>query len=154
MQSILAQWKKAGVETDLKLKEGNAFIASVLGRKYERLAMTLRGGPTTPDFYLFGPHMPGSPQNTAGVNDPLLAEMLKLQHRTFDEKKRREIIYDIQRLCSQQAYYLYVSPSAKVLSAWVYRTRFPGHQGVSGETHWSVDWRGYRDSDAHRDHRS
>ena len=23
-----------------------------------------------------------------------------------------------QRLCSQQAYYLYVSPSAKVLSAW------------------------------------
>jgi peptide/nickel transport system substrate-binding protein len=118
VQSILAQWKKAGVETDLKLKEGNAFIASVLGRKYERLAMTLRGGPTTPDFYLFGPHMPGSPQNTAGVNDPRLAEMLKLQRRTFDEKKRREIIYDIQRLCSQQAYYLYVSPSAKVLSAW------------------------------------
>ena len=31
MQSILAQWKKAGVETNLKLKEGNAFIASVLG---------------------------------------------------------------------------------------------------------------------------
>jgi len=118
VQSILAQWKKAGVETDLKLKEGNAFIASVLGRKYEKLAMTLRGGPTTADPYLFAAHMPGSPLNMAGVNDPKLTDMLKLQRRTFDEKKRREIIYDIQRLCSQQAYYLYVSPSAKVLSAW------------------------------------
>jgi peptide/nickel transport system substrate-binding protein len=118
VQSILAQWKKAGIETDLKLKEGNAFIASTLGRKFEKVAMTLRGGATTPDPYLYSGHMPGSPLNTAGVNDPKLTDMLKLQRRTFDEKKRREIIWDIQRLCSQQAYYLYVSPSAKVLSAW------------------------------------
>jgi ABC-type transport system substrate-binding protein len=118
VQSILAQWKRVGVEVDLKLKEGNAFIASTLGRKFEKLAMTLRGGPTTPDPYLFSGHMPGSPVNTAGVNDPKLTDMLKLQRRTFDEQKRREIIYDIQRYLSQQAYYLYVSPSAKVLSAW------------------------------------
>src|SRR5262249_48692276 len=118
VQAILAQWKKAGIETDLKLKEGNAFIASVIGRKFEKVALTLRGGATTPDPYLFSPHMPGSPLNTAGVNGPKLTDMLKLQRRTFDEKKRREIVYDIQRVCSQQAYYLYVSPSAKVLSAW------------------------------------
>jgi peptide/nickel transport system substrate-binding protein len=118
VQLIVAQWKKAGIEADLKLKEGNAFIASTLGRKFEKVAITLRGAATTPDPYLFAGHMPGSPLNTAGVNDPKLTEMLKLQRRTFDEKKRREIIWDIQRLCSQQAYYLYVSPSAKVLSAW------------------------------------
>ena len=118
VQSILGQWKKAGVESDLKLKEGNAFIASVLGRKFEKVAMTLRGGPPIPDPYLFSAYMTGSPLNTAGVNDPKLNEMLRLQRRTFDEKKRREIIWDIQRLCAQQAYYLYVSPSAKVLSAW------------------------------------
>jgi peptide/nickel transport system substrate-binding protein len=118
VQSILAQWKRVGVESELKLKEGNAFIASILGRKYEKVAMTLRGGATTPDPYLYSGFMPGSPLNTAGVNDPKLAEMLKLQRRTFDEKKRREIIYDIQRLAAEQAYYLYVSPSAKVLSAW------------------------------------
>ena len=76
------------------------------------------GRATTPDPYLYSGYMPGAPLNTAGVNDPKLTDMLKLQRRTFDEKKRREIIYDIQRLCSQQAYYLYVSPSAKVLSAW------------------------------------
>jgi peptide/nickel transport system substrate-binding protein len=118
VQTILAQWKTVGVEADLKLKEGNAFIASTLARKFEKVAMTLRGGATTPDPYLYDAHMPGSPLNTAGVNDPKLTDMLKLQRRTFDEKKRREIIYDIQRRCAQQAYYLYVSPSAQVLSAW------------------------------------
>jgi ABC-type transport system substrate-binding protein len=118
VQLIVAQWKKVGIEADIKLKEGNAFIASTLGRKFEKVAMTLRGAATTPDPYLFSPHMPGSLLNTAGVNDPKLTDMLKLQRRTFDEKKRREIVWDIQRLCSQQAYYLYVSPSAKVLSAW------------------------------------
>jgi len=118
VQAVLAQWKKVGVEADLKLKEGNAFIASTLGRKFDKIAMTLRGGATSPNPYLVDAHLPGSPQNTAGVNDPKLTEMLKLQRRTFDEKKRREIVYDIQRLCAQQAYYLYVSPSAKVLSAW------------------------------------
>jgi peptide/nickel transport system substrate-binding protein len=118
VQAILAQWKRVGVEVELKLKEGNAFIASVLGRKFERLAMTLRGGATTPDPYLFHAHVPGSPLNTAGVNDPKLTEMLRLQRRVFDDKKRREIIYDIQRHCAQHAYYLYVSPSARVVSAW------------------------------------
>ena len=31
--------------------------------------------------------------------------MIKLQRRTFDDKKRREIVYDIQRYVSQQVYY-------------------------------------------------
>jgi hypothetical protein len=31
---------------------------------------------------------------------------------------RREIVYDIQRYLSQQVYYLYPSPSAKVVGAW------------------------------------
>jgi ABC-type transport system substrate-binding protein len=54
----------------------------------------------------------------AGVNDPKLSDMIIQQRRTFDEKKRREIIYDIQRYFSQQAYHLFVSPSARVIGAW------------------------------------
>jgi len=48
-----------------------------------------------------------------------LTEMIKLQWRTFDVAKRRDIVYDIERYLSQQAYYLYPSPSAaKVVGAW------------------------------------
>ena len=118
VQAIIGQWKKAGIEAELKLKEGNAFIASSMARTFDKMVLTLRGGATTADPYLWNGHMPGEPLNTAGVNDPKLSEMIRLQRRTFDEKKRRDIIYDIQRLCAQQAYYLYVSPSAKVISAW------------------------------------
>src|SRR4030095_94901 len=61
--------------------------------------------------------MPGQPLNSAGVNDPKLTEMLRLQRRTFDEKKRRDLIFDIQRHAAHHAYYLY-DASQKVVSAW------------------------------------
>ncbi|MET0851758.1 MAG: ABC transporter substrate-binding protein [Candidatus Rokuibacteriota bacterium] len=117
VQAILSEWKRAGIETDLKLKEGNAFIASTLGRAFEKAVITLRGGATTPDPYLVN-LLPGAPQNVAGVNDPKLTEMIRLQRRTFDERKRRDILWDIQRHFAQQAYLLLVSPSARVVSAW------------------------------------
>ena len=117
VQAVLAQWKKAGIETEVKLKEGNAFIASVLGRKFDKVAMTLRGGSTNPDPYLVN-LLPGRPQNTAGVNDPKLNDLILMQRRTFDEKKRRELVFEIQRHFAQQAYHLFVSPSAKVLAGW------------------------------------
>ena len=67
----------------------------------------LRGGCTDPDSYFYRYYLPGQPLNAAGVNDPKLTEMIKLQRRTFDVAKRREIVYDIQRYVSQQAYYGY-----------------------------------------------
>ena len=117
-QIMLRNWKNVGVETDLKFKESGAFIASVVGRKFEKVAITLRGGPTSPDPYLAGAHLPGQPLNIAGVNDPKLTDMIKLQRRTFDVAKRREIVFDIQRYLAERVYYFYTSPSAKVIGAW------------------------------------
>lgn len=77
----------------------------------------LRGSWIDPDAYLYRAYMPGQPLNSSGVDDPRLTEMMKLQRRTFDVAKRREIIYDIQRHASQHVYYLY-NPSVKVVSAW------------------------------------
>ena len=51
------------------------------------------------------------------MNDPKLADMIKLQRRTFNVAKRREIIYDIQRYVSTQAYALY-GPSVNAVAAW------------------------------------
>jgi predicted transcriptional regulator len=44
--------------------------------------------------------------------------MIIQQRRTFDDKRRREIVWDIQRYFSQQAYHLFVSPSARVIAGW------------------------------------
>jgi hypothetical protein len=44
--------------------------------------------------------------------------MIKLQRRTFDEKKRRDIVWDIQRYVSQTVYYGY-GPSVSAVGAWM-----------------------------------
>ncbi len=43
--------------------------------------------------------------------------MIRLQRRTFDVAKRRQIVYDIQRYVADQAYFG-ASGSTKVVSAW------------------------------------
>ena len=117
VQATLANWKAAGIETDLKLKEYGAFLASTLVGKFEKLAVGLFGSWTDPDSYLYRLYVPGQPSNVGGVDDPKLTEMIKLQRRTLDARKRREIIFDIQRYLSRQVYYHY-GPSFEVVVAW------------------------------------
>ena len=61
--------------------------------------------------------MPGQPFNVMGVDDPKLTDMIKLQRRTFDVAKRKQIVFDIQRYLAEQAYFP-VNGSVKVVSAW------------------------------------
>ena len=55
--------------------------------------------------------------NSSGVDDPKLTEMIKLQRRTLDTAKRRELVYDIQRYLAEQVYYAY-DGSVTTVSAW------------------------------------
>jgi peptide/nickel transport system substrate-binding protein len=116
VQVGLRNWKQGGIEGDLKLKEYGAFVSSAIFGKFDKSMVTLRGGTTDPDTY-FAPFLPGEPLNASGVNDPKLTDMIKLQRRTFDDKKRREILFDLQRYLAQQVYYAY-GPSVNVVSAW------------------------------------
>jgi hypothetical protein len=44
--------------------------------------------------------------------------LIRLQGRTFDEKKRREIVYDIQRHVAQNVYDAYCA-SVSAVAAWL-----------------------------------
>ncbi len=117
VQVTLKNWKSAGAEADLKLKEYGAYISSTIFGKFDKAAGGLFGAWDNPESYLYRYYMPGQITNASGVNDPKATEMIKLQRRTFDEKKRREIIFDIQRYLAGQVYHLY-APSISVVSAW------------------------------------
>ncbi|MBI4240119.1 MAG: ABC transporter substrate-binding protein [Candidatus Rokubacteria bacterium] len=117
VQITLKNWKKAGIEGELKLKEYGAFVSSTIFGKFEKLAVGLFGAWADPDSYLYRLYMPGQITNAGDVNDPKLIEMIQLQRRTFDVAKRRELIYEIQRYLSQQVYYVYGS-TPKPLVAW------------------------------------
>ncbi len=117
VQVTLGSWKKGGIDAELKLKEYGAFISSTIFGKFDKMGTGLFGAWTDPDSYLYRYFIPGQPLNAQGINDPKLTEMIKLQRRTFNVAKRREIIYDIQRHVSQHVWGLY-GPSVSAVAAW------------------------------------
>ena len=117
VQITIKNWKAAGIDADLKLKEYGAFISSTIFGKFDAMFIGLRGAWADPEAYFYRWFMPGQPLNVWGVNDPKLIDMIKLQRRTFDVAKRKQVVFDIQRYLADQALF---GPdgSIKILSAW------------------------------------
>ena len=117
VQITLKNWKAAGIDGDLKLKEYGAFISSTIFGKFDGMFLGLRGAWADPEAYFYRWYMPGQPLNVWGVNDPKLIDMIKLQRRTADVPKRKQIVYDIQRYVADQGLF---GPdgSIRILSAW------------------------------------
>ena len=78
-------------------------------------------GPQTPflepDNFLFAQYYPGEPKNQSHIGDPVLADMLVKQRRTFDAAKRRETIVEIQRYLAVKQYYV-TTPSQIYVAVW------------------------------------
>ncbi len=121
VQVTLKNWKAAGIEAELKLQDYEAFVSSSVYGKFDKMILAVRDAATEPDSYLAA-LLPGDSLNSSGVNDPKLTEMIKHQRRTFKDSARRDIVYDIQRYCSQQVYYA-CGPSASVVAAWMPNVR-------------------------------
>ncbi len=117
VQIAIKNWKEAGIDAELKLKEYGAFISSTIYGKFDHMFLGLRGGWADPESYFYRIYMPGQSLNVLGVDDPKLTDLIKLQRRTLDAARRRQIVYDIQRYAAEQGYYT-INGSTKVVSAW------------------------------------
>jgi peptide/nickel transport system substrate-binding protein len=117
VQITLKNWAAAGIQGDLKQKEYGAFISSTIFGKFDGMFLGLRGAWADPEAYFYRWYMPGQALNVWGVNDPKLTEMIRLQRRTFDVPKRKQIVFDIQRYLAEQALFG-VDGSIRILSAW------------------------------------
>jgi peptide/nickel transport system substrate-binding protein len=117
MQLILKNLKDVGIEAKLDQKEYGAYITSCFYGKFDSMTY----GPQTPfvepDSFLFGQYYPGEPRNQSHINDPVVADMLVRQRRTFDVAKRKEIIFEIQRYLAQQQYYV-TTDSGVYVAVW------------------------------------
>ncbi len=116
-QILVKNWKAAGIDAEMKLKEYGAFIATTIYGKFDHMFYGLRGAWVDPEAYFYRSMVPGQPFNVMPVNDPKLTEMIKLQRRTSDVAKRRQIVHDIQRHAAEQAYFG-ANGSIKVISGW------------------------------------
>lgn len=116
-QIILKNLKDVGIEAKLDTKEYGAYITSCFYGKFDSMTY----GPQTPfvepDSFLYGQYYPGEPRNQSHINDPVLADMLIRQRRTFDLPKRKELINEIQRYLAKQQYYV-TTNSGVYVAVW------------------------------------
>ncbi|HXJ78303.1 MAG TPA: ABC transporter substrate-binding protein [Candidatus Methylomirabilis sp.] len=117
VQVTIKNWKEAGIDSELKMKEYGAFISTTIYGKFDQMYLGLRGAWVDPEAYFYRIYMPGQPLNVMNVNDPKLTDMINLQRRTLDVAKRKQIVYDIQRYLAEQALFG-ANGSVKVVSAW------------------------------------
>jgi peptide/nickel transport system substrate-binding protein len=117
IQVLVRNWKDAGIEAQLNIKEYGAFVATTIFGKFDKMMAGLRAIFSEPDSYVAQLFLPESPLNLSGVNDPRLTEMIRLQRRVFDVARRRDILWDIQRYAAEQGYFG-VNGSARVVTAW------------------------------------
>jgi peptide/nickel transport system substrate-binding protein len=100
--------KEVGIETELKIEEYGAYMATTYLGKFEGLALAPISNAWDPDTVLYGLYAPDQPRNSSHVNDPKITAMLKEQRRTKDREARKKIIFDIQRHIAEQQYYVYL----------------------------------------------
>jgi peptide/nickel transport system substrate-binding protein len=117
MQMILKNLKDVGIESKLETKEYGAYITSCFYGKFDSMTY----GPQTPflepDSFLFGQYYPDEPRNQSHIKDPVLADMLVRQRRTFELAKRKEQINEIQRYLAKQQYYI-TTNSGVYVAVW------------------------------------
>jgi len=117
MQLVQKDLKAVGIDVKIDQKEYGAYIATCFYGKFDSMTYGPQTGFLEPDNFLFGQYYPEELKNQSHINDPVVADMLVRQRRTFDAAKRREIIYDIQRHLAKQQYYVQM-PSGVYIAVW------------------------------------
>jgi peptide/nickel transport system substrate-binding protein len=107
-QLAQSQLKEVGIETELKIQEYGAYMATTYVGKYEGMVLGPISNAWEPDSLLYGLYAPDQPRNSGHVNDPTITAMLKEQRRTQDREARKQIIFDIQRRIADQQHYVYL----------------------------------------------
>jgi peptide/nickel transport system substrate-binding protein len=108
-QLVQRYLKDVGIETELKIQEHGAYMATTTQGKFEGLVRGPFGLAWEPDAPLYRTYAADSSWNAAHLNDPTITAMLKKQRRTKNLEARKKIIFDIQRYAAEQQYYVYTN---------------------------------------------
>jgi ABC-type transport system substrate-binding protein len=90
-------------------------------------------GPVTPftevDDFLYGHFYPEQPGNRSRVADAELSKLLVAQRREVDQKRRKEIVDEIQRYVADKAYYVYLPTQPQYVTHQPFVKGFKHHDG-------------------------
>jgi peptide/nickel transport system substrate-binding protein len=117
VQLVQQYLKDVGIETEMKIQEYGAYVATTAQGKFEGLVRGPYGIAWEPDSPLYRSHASDSSWNTGHVNDATVTAMLKEQRRVKDLEGRKKLIFDIQRYAAEQQYYVYLH-STMITASW------------------------------------
>ena len=116
-QLVQQYLKDVDIETEMKIQEYGAYVATTAQGKFEGLVRGPYGIAWEPDSPLYRSHASDSSWNTGHVNDATVTAMLKEQRRVKDLEARKKLIFDIQRYAAEQQYYVYLH-STMITASW------------------------------------
>ncbi|MBI2906654.1 MAG: ABC transporter substrate-binding protein [Chloroflexi bacterium] len=97
-QIAQAQLAKIGIKTTLQLVETAAWKKSVYDGAFTLAAMSDASAIDDPDILLGEYYLTGSPKNYGGWSNQKFDELYALQSNTMDQAKRREMVWEMQRI--------------------------------------------------------
>jgi ABC-type transport system substrate-binding protein len=92
------------IETEMKLQEYGAYMATTFVGKFEGMAVGPISIAWEPDSVLYGLYAPAQRRNSGHVNTPQMTAMSQEQRRTKELAARKRIIFDVQCCAAGQQY--------------------------------------------------
>jgi peptide/nickel transport system substrate-binding protein len=105
-EGLLAMLKEGSFNVKAVPEEYGNYISNTFAGKFSGAAFGPQTDLTDPDLLLGRHFSPDNPLNNSRVNDPKMNSMLNAQRREFDQAKRKQIVYDIQRYNAEMMYYV------------------------------------------------
>lgn len=136
-QVVQSNWKAIGFETEIKVIdpiELNGNIFNPQAARYAVAASAIGHAPTfTGDLETW--LQTGAVKNSMKISDPDLDRLIKAQKAEFDEKKRRDLVNQIQRLIIDKAYYAPLGGKPTVMASAKKLHNFEPVFIINGDAH-------------------
>lgn len=106
---VQGQLKEVGISSKLRVMEMGAYVQELLSKRNPRLFLLGCGCPPLDlDFLFTIIWHTGEPKNYTSYSNPRVDELIELQRKTVDYRKRGQIIYEIQRIIQEDATQAYI----------------------------------------------
>ncbi|MBI3536087.1 MAG: ABC transporter substrate-binding protein [Chloroflexi bacterium] len=119
VELVQKQLKEAGFDVEFKAQPYASYIQTTYLGKFDAPAAVwgLETPVQDPNDYLFNMYHPKGARNHAGVDDPVLTDMIEKQRATVDRAERIKLVYDIQRYLAEKQY-IVIGPIGNVTVAY------------------------------------
>lgn len=135
------QLAKIGVDVELDMPDYATYLARRADRRFDMGFINMSAFPD-PHTWLYGLYWTGNPRNYYNISDPDLEKLIAAQAEEYDVAKRKQIIFEAQRMIIDKAYLLPLLAAKRYDLVYPYvrnfRTHYAAHSSMAAL--WDKVW--------------